>query len=230
MNNIFIVPSCIKSLIGNVAFDDRYNLTFDTFETIRNKVDNATIVFCDSSIGGLSDEEKTKLSSHVDYYIDFSDDVIAQEYNQMRLKSFGEVYLLKKGIEFAKRNLDLNVSGRMFKLGGRYVLLDEFTMNDYKGFYGKYIFKKRVESWMDKSIQEEYDSTHLLQTVSYSWCFSLVDEYLEMMDKIMNCMRLGFDTEHAHFLNVPKDKLVEFDKINVGGLVTGYVSPYHITL
>lgn len=230
MKNIFIVPSCIKSLIGNVAFDDRYNLTFNTFETIRNKVENATIIFCDSSIGGLSDEHKTKLSSHVDYYIDFSNDAIAQEYNQMRLKSFGEVYLLKKGIEFVKQNLDLTETGRIFKLGGRYTLLDEFTIDDYKDGYGKYIFKERTESWMDKSVQQKYNSTHLLQTVSYSWCFSLVDEYLEILDKVMVCMRLGFDTEHAHFLNVPKDKLIEFSKINVGGLVTGYVSPYHIAL
>jgi hypothetical protein len=29
-------------------------------------------------------------------------------------------------------------------------------------------------------------------------------------------MNKGLDTEHCHFLNVPKDKLIEVDMLNVG--------------
>lgn len=226
--NVFIVPSCIKSLIGKIDLQDRYELTFKTFETIRNKVENAKIIFCDSSIGGLSESQQQALASKVDYYLDFSNDAEAQEYNQMRSKSFGEVYLLKNGIQFAKRELDLNQTGRMFKLGARYVLLDNFTIEDYKNTEGKYVFKKREKSWMDEKIQQEFNSTHMLQTLLYSWSFSLVDDYLNVLKKNMESMKRGFDTEHAHFLNIPKDKLLEFDVLNAGGNVAGYTSAYYV--
>ena len=34
--------------------------------------------------------------------------------------------------------------------------------------------------------------------------------------KNFGTMNKGLDTEHCHFLNVPKDKLIEVDMLNVG--------------
>jgi hypothetical protein len=50
----------------------------------------------------------------------------------------------------------------------------------------------------------------------YSWCLSLVDEYEQIILKNFGTMNKGLDTEHCHFLNVPKDKLIEVDMLNVG--------------
>jgi len=231
--NVFIVPSCIRSLIGKIPFEDRYRLTFDTFSSIRKQVPDSVIIFCDSSIDGLSVEQKDEIAQKVDYYLDCSNDPTAQEFNQRGLKSFGEIYLLKKGIEFAKLELDLNQPGRMFKLGGRYILLDGFTMDDYKDAEGKYTFRRRTKSWMDESLQREYNSPYILETLLYSWSLSMTDEYLEILDKNVDYMIRGsmhrFDTEHAHFFNIPKDKLLEFDKLNAGGHVAGYTSSYYVS-
>lgn len=230
--NIFIVPSCIRSLIGKLSFEDRYRLTFDTFSSIRKYVPDSIIIFCDSSIGGLSEEQKNELSSKVDFYLDYSNDPYAQEFNQRGQKSFGEIYLLQNGILFAKKHLDLNQPGRMFKLGARYILLEGFTMDDYKDAEGKYVFRRRTKSWMDEAIQKEFDSPYILETLLYSWSFSLVDEYLDVLHKNVEYMIRGaihrFDTEHAHFFNIPKDKLLEFDKLNAGGHVAGYTSSYYV--
>jgi hypothetical protein len=228
MKTIFIVPSCINSKIGALDFETRYKLSFDTFNTIRKQVENATIIFCDSSIGGLSEEKKKELTSNVDYYLDYSEDPIAQKFNDQGLKSFGEVYLLRNGIEFAKMKLDLEEPGRMFKLGARYYLLDSFTMSDYKNTENKYVFKKKVESWMDKNISDKYNSAYMLQTLLYSWSFSLTDEYLQILDNITDTMMMGFDTEHAHFLNIPKEKLLEYDNLNAAGNVAGYTNAYYV--
>jgi len=112
-------------------------------------------------------------------------------------------------------------------------LLDGFTIDDYKDTEGKYVFKKRTKSWMDESIQKEYNSPYILETLLYSWSLSLVDEYLDILDKNVEYMIKGamhrFDTEHAHFCNIPKDKLLEFDKMNAGGHVAGYTSSYYVT-
>ena len=107
--NIFIVPSCIKTLIGKINYEDRYQQTLKTFDTLRRQVSDSIIIFCDSSIGGLEDDRKAMISSKVDYYLDFSSDSTAMHINQMGLKSMGESYLLGHSILYAKDHLNLNV-------------------------------------------------------------------------------------------------------------------------
>jgi hypothetical protein len=122
--------------------------------------------------------------------------------------------------------MDLNKEGRMFKLGGRCELLEEFTMDDYKDTSGKYVFKKRLNSWKDE--QSQMGATHLLETRLYSWSLDMVDEYLSILDKNFALLNQGLDTEHAHFLNIPKEKLLEFEVLNVGAMIAGYTSSFYI--
>lgn len=221
--NIFIVTSCIKTPVGDIPFEDRYNQTLKTFDSVKNYAKDSLIVFCDSSVGGLTDEQKAPIYSRVDHYLDFSNNSTAQEINQLglRAKSLGESFLLRHGITYAKHHIDMDGNGRMFKLGGRCELNSKFTLDDYKNTKGKYVFKDRVVSWMDPSIQQRFGSTHILETRLYSWCFSLIDEYLGILDKNFQLMNQGFDTEHSHFLNIPKDKLLEFEMLNVSCFVSG---------
>lgn len=227
--DIFIVPSCIKSKVGMINHADRFEQTLKTFATVRQQVPDAVIVFCDSSIGGLEETKRFKIKNSVDYYLDYSDDPTAQEINERMLKSHGETYLLKSAILFARDKLNLQKeTGRMFKLGGRCELLNEFTMNDYANADGKFVFKKRLDSWMDKNIQQHFGSTHLLETRLYSWNLNMIDEYISILDKNFDLLNSGLDTEHAHYVNIPKDKLLEFDVLNVGCYVAGYTEAYYI--
>lgn len=214
--NIFIVPSCIKSLIGKIDHEDRYIQTLKTFDSVRKQTQDVIIIFCDSSVDGLEDEKKSVIDSKVDYYLDFSQDSTAQEINRRGLKSIGESYLLKNSILFAQKTYDMSQKGRMFKLGGRCELLDTFTLDDYKDTDDKFVFKKRLETWMDEGTKNQFSLTHILETRLYSWSFSLVDEYISVIDKNFELMNLGLDTEHSHFKNIPHDKLLEFETLNVG--------------
>lgn len=227
--NIFIIPSCIKSKLGMINHDERFEQTLKTFETVRKQVPNSIIVFCDSSIGGLEEERKSLIRNNVNYFLDYSNNPVAQEINENKQKSLGETYLLQSAINFAKIELNLgNEDGRMFKLGGRCELLDEFTLDDYADADGKFVFKKRLDSWMDKTIQNQFGSTHLLETRLYSWSLNMTDEYLSILKKNIQLLNSGLDTEHAHFVNIPKDKLLEFDVLNVGCYVAGYTESYYI--
>lgn len=226
--NIFIVPSCIKSLVGKISYQERYDQTLKTFDTIRKQVDDAIIIFCDSSLGGLEENQKSTIRSKVDHFLDYSSDPTAIQINERGLKSMGESYLLGNSIVYAKTNLNLNQNGRMFKLGGRCELLEEFTMADYKDVDGKFVFKKRLETWMDENAKQHFGVTHLLETRLYSWNLSMTDEYLSILDKNLQLLNQGLDTEHAHFINVPKDKLIEFDVLNVGAMIAGYTSSFYM--
>lgn len=170
---------------------------------------------------------KDTIAKRVDHFIDFSTDSVAQDINQKGLKSVGESYLLMNSIHFAKSNFDVNQKkGRMFKLGGRCELSDKFTMKDYENIEGKFIFKKRLVSWMDSNTQQIFGSTHILETRLYSWNLDMIDEYLFVLNKNFELLNRGLDTEHAHFLNIPKDKLLEFETLNVGCCVAA--SNYYI--
>ena len=192
--NIFLVTSCIKTLIGKIDHEERYKQTLNTFDTVRERAKDSIIIFCDSSIGGLEEDKKETIRSKVDHFLDYSINPIAQEFNQKGLKSAGETYLLKSSIVYARNIYNLNRQGRMFKLGGRCELLEGFNLQDYNNTEDKFVFKKRLASWMPESDQNVFNSTHILETRLYSWSLSLIDEYLSILDNNMYLIIRGFDT------------------------------------
>jgi hypothetical protein len=217
MKNIFLVTSCVQPNIGVVNFEDRYTQTIETFDSVRRRTEDSLIVFTDSSVHPLEDWKKDVIKSKVDIYLDFSLDKTAQEINKYGLKSLGENFLLLNSILNLKKQYDFKtMEGRMFKLGGRCSLLDSFDLKDYENTFGKYVFKKRLASWMQPEIQNSYGSTHILETRLYSWCFSLVDDYIQVIYKNFELFNKGLDTEHSHMINIPSDKLIEFDMVNAG--------------
>lgn len=217
MKNIFIVSSCIQPNIGVVNFEDRYTQTIETFDSVRRQTKDSLIVFTDSSVHPLEDWKLDVIKSKVDIFLDMSTNPSAQEINRHGLKSFGENFLILNSIMHLKEKYDFkNMEGRMFKLGGRVGLLDEFDLKDYDNTFGKFVFKKRVQSWMPLDVQNSYGSTHILETRLYSWCFSLVDEYIDIIHKNFALFNKGLDTEHSHMINIPSSKLLEFDMMNTG--------------
>jgi len=226
MKNIFIVSSCIQPNIGVVNFEDRYTQTIETFDSVRRQTKDSLIVFTDSSVHPLENWKLDVIKSKVDIFLDMSTNTSAQEINRHGLKSFGENFLILNSIMHLKEKYDFkNMKGRMFKLGGRVGLLDEFDLKDYDNTFGKFIFKKRVQSWMPLDVQNSYGSTHVLETRLYSWCFSLVDEYIDIIHKNFALFNKGLDTEHSHMINVPSSKLLEFDMMNTG-CVTALTGQY----
>jgi len=217
MKNIFIVTSCIQPNIGVVNFEDRYTQTIETFDSVRRRTEDSLIVFIDSSVHPLEQWKLDVIKSKVDIFLDMTTNEPAQEINRHGLKSVGENFLLLNAIMHLQEKYDFkNMEGRMFKLGGRVNLLDEFDLKDYDNTFGKYVFKKRVPSWMPPEVQNSYGSPHILETRLYSWCFSLVDEYKSIIQKNFALFNKGLDTEHSHMINVPSDKLLEFDMMNTG--------------
>mgnify|MGYP003338550445 FL=1 len=63
--------------------------------------------------------------------------------------------------------------------------------------------------------------SHLLITRMFSLCPSLIDTYLSVVGQNIQAIQQGFDTEHAHFYNIPKQHLVEFDKLHCHGWLAG---------
>jgi hypothetical protein len=109
--------------------------------------------------------------------------------------------------------------GRIFKISGRTDLMDGFDVEEHM-IPGKYVFKKRIPTWLTDSRKEF--ATDLLITRMFSLCPTLMNDYMKMCeDNISLVLQTVIDTEHAHFVNINKDLLVELDEIHCTGIVAG---------
>jgi hypothetical protein len=62
--------------------------------------------------------------------------------------------------------------------------------------------------------------TDLLITRLFSFCPSLIDDYMIMCRRNIGVIQdAGVDTEHAHFFNLGQDLLIELDTIHCQGIV-----------
>jgi hypothetical protein len=110
----------------------------------------------------------------------------------------------------------MNSVKRIFKFSGRSVLEDSFDIKEYDNMFGKFVFKTRIPTWMQQD-----QVSHLFITRLFSMCPSLIDTYLGVIQNNLRLVDAGYDTEHAHFANIPKQHLVEFDKIHCWGWLAG---------
>lgn len=214
--NLFIVTSALKPAIGVFRNEDRFNQTIETLKNLRTKVPDAIIVFSDVSISPVSGEERSNIQQYVDVYIDLSEEPNVRYCAVNGLKSHGENCMMLATLSALKQHNLLRNVKRIFKFSARSILEDEFDINEYDDRFGQFIFKKRLVSWQNPN-------NHLLITRMFSFCPSLFDTYMEVLQKNLNDLSNNVvpDTEHAHFLNIPSKYLVEFDKLHFYGWLAG---------
>ena len=219
--NLFIVTSSINCRIGVFTADQRFVQTIESLISVRNNVENVIIMLADVSVPELTDEQKKTLGQYCDVFVDVSSVPLAREYNISGLKSHAENALMYNVLMNLKYDMQLQrimqPVKRIFKYSGRTKITEEFDISKYDGLFGKFVFKKRIPTWMP---QIEHDATHLLITRLFSFCPSLMEVYLECIRKNFAVLN-QLDTEHAHFVNIPKEYLVEFDVVGCEGLLAG---------
>lgn len=223
MKNLFIVTSALNADMGVVSRKDRFDQTVKGLLSIRKYVPDALILLTDGSPHKI-DEEKLKALSHfANFAADFSDDRQIIDLASNHQKSEAENLLLLKTLMLLKQDEGMKEImsdvGRIFKISGRTDLTDGFDVAEHM-VPGKYVFKKRMPTWLADSRKEF--ATDLLITRMFSFCPTLMDDYMKMCeDNIALVLQTMIDTEHAHFVNINKDLLVELDEIHCTGIVAG---------
>ena len=219
--NLFIITSAIKPSIGVFNFETRFNQTVASVKSVREKVPDAIIVLADVSLQPLTDMERQILSQYCNLHIDLSGEQVTRDLSQRGMKSQAENVLLFNTLMTIKNNPDISKIlysvKSIFKFSARTILEDSFNIHEYDNLFGKFVFKKRIPTWMG---QTQHGADHLLITRMYSFCISLLDTYLTVIHNNLRIMDV-IDTEHAHFVNIPKNHLIEFDKIHCWGWLAG---------
>ena len=221
--NLFIVTSSLKPSIGAFNHEERFQQTIDTLESIRKRIPEAIVFFTDVSTKSVSDSEKQKISSLCNAYLDMSDEPNTKYCAINGLKSHGENCLMFATILTIKQNPQLskilNETKRIFKFSARSELDDNFDITQYDNLFGKYVFKKRIPTWTNNVV---HGADHLFITRMFSFCPSLLDSYLLVLQNNLNLLSNGVqDTEHAHFVNIPKEYLIEFETLGCWGWLAG---------
>jgi hypothetical protein len=212
--NLFIITSCLKPNSGAFSDDQRFSQTIATLKSVRQKVPEAIIVFADVSLRTVSDLERETIAGLCNAYIDLSEQPDVRNLSINNQKSTAENVLLFYTIQTLKQNNLLKDVKRIFKFSARSELEDSFDITKYDNLFGKYVFKKAISTWMTNGPEK------LFITRMFSFCTSLVDNYLSVVQKNV-LLTDKIDTEHAHWVNIPKEHLVEFDKIHCWGWLAG---------
>lgn len=215
MKNIFIITSSLIPSIGVFSPDERLKQTLETVDSIRKKSPDSFILLSDVSIQTLTDKY-SELVSKVDLFLNLNQVDFLLHFTKNGMKSQGECAMMHVVLDYLQQNSQL-LEGveRIFKITGRLQLDDGFDIKEYEGLNGKYVFKKRIPTWMNEPV---HGATHVFDTRLWSMCTSLVETHKDALQKVI--LLLGpIDLEHAYFAVLDKEKIVEFDRVHCKGQV-----------
>jgi len=218
--NLFIVTSALQANIGVVDAVERLKQTITTLENLKEKVPDAMVLLVDGSPHNIDEDIKKRISEYCQaIWFNTHPDVYAMASSGR--KSEAEIIMMFNTLLQIKQNKSIHEIKRIFKYSARTILENDFDINEYDNLYGKYVFKKSIPSWM--SPERKINITdHLYITRMFSFCPSLIDNYLQTLQPILNnVITHGIDTEHSHYLCLDKRYVVEFDRIKCAGIVAG---------
>ncbi len=222
-NNLFLVTSALDTGIGVINPADRLEQTIETLKNLKEKVPDASIILVDGSPNQIRDSVKQKISEYSKAIFWNDPDIFAMASSGR--KSEAEIIMVFKTLLLFKQNPQLmkffHSVKRIFKYSARSVLTDDFDITKYDNLYGRYVFKKAIPSWMDEQRKTNI-TDHLYITRFYSLCPSLLDNYLQTLQPILNnVIQHGIDTEHSHYLCLDRRLVTEFETLGVEGIMGG---------
>ena len=218
--NLFIVTSALHANIGVVNEQERMLQTIETLENLKKKVPDAMVLFVDGSPHNIDEDKKKLISKYCQsMWFNTHPDVYAMASSGR--KSEAEIIMLFNTLLKIKQSKSIHEIKRIFKFSARTLLEDDFDINEYDGLFGKYVFKKSIPSWMTPERKSNI-TDHLYITRMYSFCPSLLDNYLQSLQPILNnVIQHGIDTEHSHYLCLDRRYVIEFDRVKCAGIVAG---------
>jgi len=236
---LFLVSSAINHFKENefsrFSGHDRFLQTIETINSIRKKVENVYICLFELSNTPLKKEYVDELKSKIDLYLDFHDDKdIQQLYGNFNvhpeLFKYGKSLLELRGLgyclDFIYKNDYFEDTVRVFKITGRYLLNDNFNIQDYNS---KFLSDKYIIKHYNYNEYDSQDSVHYnvyqnkgsVVTALWSFDYSLLTKTMSIIEKsffYLQKMLLytpGNDIEHAIYNFIDKSKIINCEELGV---------------
>jgi hypothetical protein len=214
---IVCIPSALAPNTGAVSLEDRLEQTLVGIQSIRAKFPNVFIIMADCSVLP-ADEQRAVVTKNIDVFIDHSNNDINRQLSEIGLKSHSELIMFGSMFNWIKENQQHfpNLK-RIFKVGGRMKVSDEFDIKDYESdnVKDKYVFKKPLNSWISPEFM-------LYENRLWSLDISLLDDYLSKIQDMYNSFDGQFDIEHTYYKHLDPAKVELFDDVWVEGIMALY--------
>ena len=157
MKFLFLVGSALKHFQEDKfsAYEEqqRFEQTLETIECIRKKVPNSYVVLFECSSKSIDENQKDILKEKTYLFLEFyTEPVIRAIYENLEARpeliTYGKSLLETRGLlntlYVIKNHNVFNDTQRVLKLTGRYLLNDDFDIQDYQSKFleGRYVIKR----------------------------------------------------------------------------------------
>jgi hypothetical protein len=246
MKFLFLLGSALKHFHRDEfsAFTEqqRFEQKLETIKCVKEKVPESYIVLFECSSSPIEEHHKEIFREQCDLFLEFYDEPVMKllyEHIKKRpeLITYGKSLLETRGLlntlnVIKKHNL-FSDSQRVFKLTGRYLLNEDFDIQDYKSKFleGKYVIKKYDylpsdaeyydEKEMDNVYAYLYGATGMLVTGLWSFDRMLFVEILESLEKAFIYMEkmmqytAGTDVEHSLYRFLNKKNIINIQNLGL---------------
>jgi hypothetical protein len=246
MKFLFLVGSALKHFQEDKfsAYDEeqRFNQTLETIECIRKKVPGSYVVLFECSSRPIDEKQKDILKEKADLFLEFCEEpVLKQIYENLEkrpeLIAYGKSLLETRGLlntlyVIKKHNL-FSDSQRVFKLTGRYLLNDDFDIQDYQSKFleNKYIIKRyeylpqEAENYDEKELENVYAYLYgakgMMITGLWSFDRMLFNDAVEALEKAFKYMErmiqytAGTDVEHSLYRFINKRDIISVSNLGL---------------
>jgi hypothetical protein len=253
---LFLVGSSLEHFqekeLSQYNTEERFQQTLETIKSIRTKVPNSYICLFECSYKPISEEYRNILQDQVDLFLELYDDyglkiIYENLKSNPNLMIFGKSLLETRGLLCAlyhiKKNMLFKDAQRMFKLTGRYLLTDEFNIQDYESCLLENYYVAKVFEYPDdeKDIMDNqrynnfyafvYKCSGSMVTGLWSFDKRLLNETIDVleksfvyMEKMIQCTS-GIDIEHSLYYYIDKNKIIKTPNLGVN-LIKGMKGQY----
>jgi hypothetical protein len=243
---LFLIGSALKHFQEEKfsAYDEeqRFNQTLDTIQSVRNKVPNSYVVLFECSSYSIDEKYKEILRDKCDLFLEFYEEPVLQQLyenisKRPELITYGKSLLETRGLLntlyiIREHNL-FNDSQRVFKLTGRYLLNDDFDIQDYQSKFleNRYVIKKYDYNVQEENILNEkslenvyaylYGAKGMMMTGLWSFDRMLFNEAIDALEKAFVYMEkmiqftAGTDVEHSLYRFLNKDNIISIPNLGL---------------
>lgn len=230
MNTMFIVTSAVNTRFGIYDQAQRLEMTLGTIRCLRERVPGCKIAISEVSGDGLSQDIEDQLVDACDVYLDFTTNsqvkwiytTPAYFANWDIVKNLTELTTFPLALQALLDAGELDDQDRIFKMSGRYLLNDKFTLD----LYQQDDVKDQVVIGKEVASQFPYHVTGLpMQYMCrlLSWPTAkhrnMIKWYENGRDYMKARLEMGgySDIEHCLWYAIPKGEVFQVDEVGVYG-------------
>jgi len=246
MKFLFLISSSLEHFEENsfsyYTTEQRFFQTLNTIDSIKTKVPDSYICLFECSYKSISDEYKNILKEKVDLFLEFYNEPgLVQIYDNLNrrpeLITFGKSLLETRGLlntlNIIKTKNLFTDSQRVFKLTGRYLLNNDFNIDDYKSklLENYYVIKKydylieEQKKLNQKTLENVYAYLYGLNGMMITglWSFDkiLFNDTMEALENAFVYMErmiqytAGTDIEHSLYKFINKNNIINVPNLGL---------------